>query len=96
MDNKEINYLTNFLRDNEYNIKGISKKSKLYENIEKEQKKRILVKLYYLYNKLNKHKNKINKFIDKSLDENLESNDFFNFLEKKPLDKLNKILEQCK
>tara|TARA_B100001057_G_scaffold195647_1_gene196381 strand:- start:4062 stop:4352 length:291 start_codon:yes stop_codon:yes gene_type:complete len=96
MDDKEINYLTNFLLDNQYNINNIPKKSNLYINIEREKKRRVLVKLHHLYNKLNKHRNRINKFINKNLNENLESNDFFNLLEKKPLDKLNKLLDECK
>ena len=94
MDQTE--YLTNFILDNKLNINKIPKNDELYKHIEINKKKRVLVELHYLSNKNNKHKKKIYTFIDKKVSDNLESKDFFDIFEEYPLNKLLKLLQECK
>ena len=94
MDQKE--YLTNFILDNKLNINKIPKNDELYKHIQTSKKKRILVELHYLSNKNNKHKKKIYNFIDKNISENLESKEFFDIFENFQLNKLSKLLDECK
>ena len=94
MDQKE--YLTNFILDNKLNINKIPKKDELYKHIQINKKKRILVELHYLSNKNNKYKKIIYKIIDKNISENLESKEFFDIFENFQLNKLSKLLDECK
>jgi len=96
MDYNEIKYLTNFILDNNLDTKTINKKDKLFKSIEIEKKKRVLIELHYLSNKLKKYKQKIYKFGKIDVNENLKPKDFFNTYKEFELDKLNKLLEECK
>ena len=93
---EETEYLTNFLLDNKININNIPKNDELYKSIQIEKKKRTLVELHYLSNKNDKHKKIIYKFVDKKVSDNLESKDFFHIFEEFPLNKLLKLLQECK
>ena len=97
MEDRKINYLTQFLLDNEFDTTNIPKKNKqLIKNIEKERKKRILVELEFLFNKSQQSKIKIYRFINKSRSEDIDSGTLYELLENKTLNSLNKLLESCR
>ena len=93
---EKTEYLTNFILDNKLNINKIPKNDELYKHIEINKKKRVLVELHYLSNKNNKCKKIIYTFINKKISDNLESKDFFDIFEEIPLNKLLKLLQECK